>query len=1017
MDIPEFGNEKTSAEKTPEGDAAAPSPRLSRRDLLAGAGRGVTGLAAALALVSALGEAAAASARPRTRLERMLPGARELTGAAAQAGRGAASALTQPVPAPEVLQLPFWGDAAAWNRPEYYETIQAGRRFYARTVQSADVDGDGQDELLARGPGGILVNRFDPDTGQWFLLPGSGPALNDAQGWTSDHYYLTIQTADIDGDGRAEIIARDAGGIVAHKYDPASGTWGLLPNGPAWSDVSGWTDYSRFLTIQCADIDGDGRAELLARDADGIVAHRYDPVGRVWTKMARGPAWNNDSGWTHDKYYATIQTADIDGDGRAELLARDAGGIVAYKYDPATDSWELMPAGPGWSDTSGWDGPQYFMTIQCADIDGDGRAEVVARDAGGIVAWKYAPGSKSWKQLARGPAWKDQLGWPGEFTIQCADVDGDGRAELFARATDGIVAYKYDPGSDSWNPLPDGPAWSSTAHWDRIEYYTTIQTARVSGSAINPHNPPSPAGGKIAALIGRSASAVQTWRFVGPAGAQPWLRTSAPFPAFTGDRLKAYDALTTHWQLVGGGVRHHYNNVQGDFSTLASALYSSDDPPYSPSPPGAPLLPAPAGVSDEDWAAVSWQLFWELNFVDSVHAWYGADGVEGLINFVFLSDAINVGTVNDYISLPSNSNAKVALNILSIVANAFKSLMGFSLLAIPEAGGIAGVLGTAFSAAGGFLPGDGSTQVAFVELQNRLDTSFNAAVSANGQNQLAITGGVPASGAPYVAGDWGLLSAIGQQKKYGLWEWPADADTFVGVPLQRQYALSIWQTLVPLLWHVEYGSVFGPPIDYPGGDRYLYHRPGGTHPGDTFWMNTSYALNRYPARNTLAALFDSPITDADVSGAPPPVHPLGVPLADPHEGSNGWPRLNRVDIDVLKSAGPGRPQLPSLAPDLWVSDVVLTRETATGDIVASFALTNRGLAGASNVKLTQARLRNLQAPDGVHLRHVHLAAGQARAVSVRFPADTGDAGESVVLRLSGRHADGTFGDSVRVRLP
>jgi hypothetical protein len=36
------------------------------------------------------------------------------------------------------------------------------------------------------------------------------------------------------------------------------------------------------------------------------------------------------------EYDATIQSADIDGDGQAELLARSAGGIVVSKCDNAT---------------------------------------------------------------------------------------------------------------------------------------------------------------------------------------------------------------------------------------------------------------------------------------------------------------------------------------------------------------------------------------------------------------------------------------------------------------------------------------------------------------------------------------------------------------------------------------------------------------------------------------------------------------------------------------------------------
>ena len=40
---------------------------------------------------------------------------------------------------------------------------------------------------------------------------------------------------------------------------------------PTWSDDAGWSEASWYSTIQLADIDGDGRSEMLARTRDGMV--------------------------------------------------------------------------------------------------------------------------------------------------------------------------------------------------------------------------------------------------------------------------------------------------------------------------------------------------------------------------------------------------------------------------------------------------------------------------------------------------------------------------------------------------------------------------------------------------------------------------------------------------------------------------------------------------------------------------------------------------------------------------
>ena len=81
-----------------------------------------------------------------------------------------------------LLALPMLSDGMNFDWPQYYETIQTASRLTCHTVQSADLDGDGQDELICRGPAGINAYSYDPVTGQWISLP-PGPAWSDAAGW------------------------------------------------------------------------------------------------------------------------------------------------------------------------------------------------------------------------------------------------------------------------------------------------------------------------------------------------------------------------------------------------------------------------------------------------------------------------------------------------------------------------------------------------------------------------------------------------------------------------------------------------------------------------------------------------------------------------------------------------------------------------------------------------------------------------------------------------------------------
>jgi hypothetical protein len=224
--------------------------------------------------------------------------------------------------------------------------------------------------------------------------------LSDAGGWDRPQYYETIRLADIDGDGQAELIARAADGIHTWKFDRDQSQWGNYGQaGPPLADgpPGNWDGREHFSTIQLADINGDRQAELIARSPDGIIAYRWDKGSTSWTALPAGPALSDAGGWNQPQYYSTIQVADIDGDGRAELLARAADGLHIWKFTEA-QQWEEQPLGPDWSDSASWNLVQHYSTIRAADIDGDGRAELLARDAASMETWKFDPDTKQWSR-------------------------------------------------------------------------------------------------------------------------------------------------------------------------------------------------------------------------------------------------------------------------------------------------------------------------------------------------------------------------------------------------------------------------------------------------------------------------------------------------------------------------------------------------------------------------------------------------------------------------------------------
>lgn len=281
-----------------------------------------------------------------------------------------------------------------------------GFTYLPQDLNALDMDGDGDQDILAGATFGDLAWSRNLGDGQWSAiidLPLSGP------GNTTAH---TTTVVDMEGDGDMDIIARftvNAGFTFWLEHlsgeQFAQHTIGSAGLGAA---------------AHPGDLDGDGVQELLSRGVE-LTTLRYDAgTFTLMQRLTRTP-WG----------LRSAVVADMNGDGMTDIVAAavDNGKVVWYERLSA----DLKPAREHIIDH----GAEGASTVRVLDADADGDRDVIAVHGTTGQAVLYL------NENAQGTQWSTSVLATfvgGIADLEVADLDGDGDDDvLLASTADGKV--------------------------------------------------------------------------------------------------------------------------------------------------------------------------------------------------------------------------------------------------------------------------------------------------------------------------------------------------------------------------------------------------------------------------------------------------------------------------------------------------------------------------------------------------------------------------------------------------
>jgi hypothetical protein len=294
-------------------------------------------------------------------------------------------------------------------------TFPVGDLANPQAVAAADVNGDGRPDLLVANSGtdtvAVLLNTTAPGA----VPPGFAPAANFGAGSAP----ASVAAADVNGDGRPDLLVANRGtdtvAVLLNTTAPGAAT-------PRFAAPASFVAGSGPTSVAAADVNGDGRPDLLVATASNVaVLFNTTVPGATTPSFAAATSFPAGSGPT------SVAAADVNGDGRPDLLVATASSVAVLlntTFPGATT--------PSFAAATSFPVGSSPQAVAAVDVNGDGRRDLLVANQGAntvsVLLNTTAPGATTPSFAA---AVSSAVG-SGPTSVAAADVNTDGCPDLLA---------------------------------------------------------------------------------------------------------------------------------------------------------------------------------------------------------------------------------------------------------------------------------------------------------------------------------------------------------------------------------------------------------------------------------------------------------------------------------------------------------------------------------------------------------------------------------------------------------